>query len=370
MKKVRVLCLACVLAMMLFGCGKAEQSEQLSSEEQELQQIEEMIVDLLEQRAENEAAAATAETDGAESTESVDDIALSADNEIAERVTAYYMGEELLDNKFADNMNEPTIERIRDSGKQVKFMKFICVYEEAEAGIGQPSLITDTVKSGMYGVSPRQLNELTEDCWNYYYMFVVTCPEDVNYTDFKASWEFYGDMEKTMLEATLEEEIVVDDGSLLLDGLETANIYNFDGNYYALCRGFESFNSSTDKGITTDVSGLRFVLLKGDKSQLDFSRFSLDTTLEPAKAMLDEMKYESLGRFPNRDWMCNHGYHPAYDLVVFQGSIEKTKMEAYYILLADYIAETGYKGGHDFIVSYTNNDGEVIDIIYYGNGTE
>lgn len=366
MKKLRVLCVTCMLVFMLIGCGSAETSEQLSSEEQELEEIEEMIVGLLEQRAENEAAAAAeAENAEAENTtaDSEEDTDMEAGEEIASRVSAYFMGEELLDNSVADNMNEPTINKIRDSGKQVKFMTILFTYEDA--WIATPTLVTDTVANGTYGVASRQVNDVTEDCSNIYYFSIVTCPEDVTYSDFKASWEFYQDLDKEVVEATLVEEVEVDDGSIVLDGLETSNIYNFDGSYYALCRGFESFQSSTSNGITTNHSGLRFVLLRGDKSQLDFSKFKLDTTFEVAKEMFAEMNYESLGRFANRDWLCNNGLHPAYDVVAFKGTFEKDVMEAYYVLLADYINDTGYEGDQDLIVSYTNNEGEVINIEFY-----
>lgn len=164
-----------------------------------------------------------------------------------------------------------------------------------------------------------------------YYLSIITCPEDVNYSDFKASWKFYQDVDKEVVEATLTEDIVVDDGSMVLDGLEKCNIYNFDGAYYVLCKDFESLDSSTKSGITTNHSGFRFVCVRGDKNQLDFNKFKLDTTFEAAKEMFAEMNYTNLGRFVNRDWLCNHGLHPAYDVVV----------------------------------TYTNNDGEVIDINYY-----
>lgn len=344
-----------MLAMMLFGCGKTEQEAKLSSEEQELQELEEKIEGWLEERAENEAAAATAEAEDAESGE-------WDNSDMADRVTAYFMGEELLDNNYADNMKEPIINRIRESGKQVKFMKYLCVYEDA--WFSKVNLFTDTLEDGMYGVSSTMIND--DIGGDLYFMTVVTCGDDASYDDFKAKWEFFADQEMTRSEGDYTEDVVVDDGTLVLDGLEEDNIYNFDGNYYVLRSKFETVNSEKNNGMVTDYAGLKMVLIKGDKTQLDFNKFKIETTYEPAQQILKEMNYEPLGRFPNRDWMCNNGFHPAYDMVIFKGTFERERLEAAYAVLVDHMAETGYEGGHDFIVSYTNDAGEEIDVRFYG----
>lgn len=356
MKRIKALCLAGVLAFILIGCGEKnnEMVETGNVPETEVKELQEIEISTEQVADESE------ETDVTESDDSY------VADEIADRVYAYFVGEEVLDNTLADNMNDPTIRAIRQSGKQVKFIKILFKYEDA--WMATPTPITDTLSEGTYGVASIQLNELMEGAGDdIYYLSVITCADDVSFDNFKASWEFYKDLEKNIVEIKLVEEIAVDDGTLVLDGLEKCNIYNFDDGYYALCNGFESFDSTTNDGITTNYSGLRFVHLKGDKDQLDFSMFALDTTFEEAKELFAELNYENLGRFANRDWLCNKGYHPVYDVVLFKSVLEKERMEAYYLLLGDYINDTGYEGEDDMLVTYTNKNGEVIDIKHYSD---